>query len=71
MEAEFFSKRGSKKFNHEGFIYMFNKLSKSDSSITFWRCEQRARCNGWIHTKSGAVVKKINEHTHSASAAGV
>ncbi|GCC35685.1 hypothetical protein chiPu_0014172 [Chiloscyllium punctatum] len=69
METDIISKRGNKKFYHDGFIYIFDKLSKSDSSIKFWRCEQRGRSNGRIHTKSGTVIKTINGHTHSPSAA--
>ncbi|XP_068205453.1 uncharacterized protein [Palaemon carinicauda] len=71
METDILSKRGKEKFHHDGFIYIFDKSSKSDPSIKFWRCEQRGRCNGRIHTRKSNVIKNMNEHTHSASAASV
>lgn len=72
MEIEqILSQRGNKKFAYEGHLFVFDKFSKSDNNIQFWRCDQGSRCNARIHTKFGAVIKEVNKHSHNSSAASV
>ena len=71
MALDILSKRGKEKFSHNGYLYIFDKMSKSDIAIKFWRCEQVGRCRGRIHTSDGEVVKEINTHSHISSAANI
>lgn len=67
MDVPIISNRGHEKFYYKGFIYNFDKCSKSDDALKFWRCEQMGRCKGRIHTKSGEVIKVVNGHSHLSS----
>ena len=60
------SEKGREKFTYDGFIYVFDKCSKIDETVKFWRCEQRGRCKGRIHTKNNTVIKEVNIHSHEA-----
>ena len=71
MAAKILSKRDKPKFSHDGYIYVLDKCSKSDPMVLFWRCELKNICKGRIHTKNNEVLKKVNEHCHSASAVEV
>ena len=51
------SQCGKEKFSHNGQLFIFDKLSKCDSDLMFWRCDQIGRCKARIHTKIGVVVK--------------
>ena len=54
MEIEhILSQRGKEKFAYEGHLFVFDKFSKIDNNIKFWRCDQGSRCNARIHTKFG------------------
>ena len=50
---------------------MFDKQSKKDPGIKFWRCERKNNCKARIHTKNDVVITEVNEHSHGASAARV
>jgi hypothetical protein len=52
-------------------VYIFDKVSAKDDNLKFWRCEERGRCKARIHTFEGEVIKKLNVHSHDASAANV
>ncbi len=65
------SQRGREKFAHNGYLFVFNKISKIDSDLMFWRCEQVGRCSARLHTKLGSIVKEINIHSHNSSAMNV
>ena len=54
------------KFTYNESIYVFDKCSKMDETVKFWRCEQRGRCNRRIHTKNNMVIKEVNIHSHEA-----
>ena len=69
MDEKVLTKRGKEKLAHNGFLYVFDKTSKADSEVKFWRCEQKNRCRARPHTKAGNVVKELNSHSHNASAA--
>ena len=71
MEQTIQSQRGRVKFSHEGYIYRFDKESKTQAGVKFWRCHEDGRCRARIHTLQEAVLKKINEHTHPPSAVTV
>ena len=62
------SEKGREKFTYIGFINVFDKCSKIDETVKFWRCEQRGRCNGRIHTRNNTVIKEVNTHSHKANA---
>lgn len=71
MDRQILSTRGKPKFSSDGFIYVFDALSKNDDEIRFWRCERRGTCKARIHTKNGEIIKKVNLHSHDASAVDV
>lgn len=71
MEHQIVSERGKEKYSKNGFIYVFDKLSKSDCTVKFWRCERRQTCKARIHTQNGDVIKETNQHTHDSSAVSV
>jgi len=62
------SKRDKPKFSHDVYLYVYDKCSKSDPSLLFWRCELKNECKERVHTENNVVVKKINELCHCASA---
>lgn len=62
-----FSQRGKEKFSHNGYLFIFDKFSRTDTDLMFWRCELIGRCKARIHTKFGDVVKFMNTHTHNCS----
>lgn len=70
MANEVRSKRGKPKFVHNGFIYIFDKLSQNQLT-TFYRCEQKDRCKARIHVQNGEVTKILNNHCHDATPAKV
>uniref|UniRef100_A0A6P7GQI5 Uncharacterized protein LOC114340917 n=1 Tax=Diabrotica virgifera virgifera TaxID=50390 RepID=A0A6P7GQI5_DIAVI len=39
--------------------------------LKFGRCERRGMCKARIHTKNGEIIKKVNLHSHDASAVDV
>ena len=71
MADNILTKRGKEKFTHNGFLYVFDKASKADSELKYWRCEQKNRCKARLHTKAGEVVLELNSHSHEACAAEV
>ena len=68
---EIISQRGKEKFQHNGFLYIFEKPSKRNPHLLFWRCEQVGRCSARLHKNDGAVVKEVNVHSHNPCAASV
>ena len=68
MDQPILSRQGKVKFQHEGYLYRFDRVSKSNDSVKFWRCHDEKICKARIHTLNGNVVRKINDHTHFASA---
>ena len=71
MAMEVLTKHGKEKFAHNGFLYVFDKISKTDNELKYWRCEQNNLCKARVHTKAGEVVRKLNSHSHEACAAQV
>lgn len=71
MDVEILSKREKPKFSQDGYLYVFDKFSKKDPTLMFWRCELKNECKGRIHTMNNEVVKVVNEHSHGPSAVGV
>lgn len=66
------TKRGRTKLVHEGYMFVFDKCSRDDST-NFWRCEFKKDCKVRVHSlvATGEVVKQINEHSHGSDAAQV
>ena len=71
MAERILSKKNNPKFSHNGYLFVFDKHSKRDSVIKFWRCENKNECKARIHTSNNEVIKEKNEHSHGASAASV
>ena len=65
------SKKNKPQFTHNGYLFIFDKLSKKDPIIKFWRCKRKNNCKARIRTKDDVVITEINEHSHGASAASV
>ena len=61
------SQRDKEKFSHDGYLYIFDRISKTDSSLMFWKCDQLGRCKVRIHTRLGNAVKILNTDTHDSS----
>ena len=64
------SERGCPKFEHEGYIYIFDKMSVNGVT-KFWRCEQKLRCKARIHTRGEVVIKSLNMHSHDSDPARI
>jgi hypothetical protein len=62
------TKREKNFFPHEGHLYWFEKSSSKDDSLKFWKCShyRSSDCPARIHTRDGAVVKTLNDHTHAS-----
>lgn len=60
-------------FVDNGYKFVFDKASKPDDTITFWRCERKNkdRCPARIHVQNDQVTKRINEHNHESDPAGI
>ena len=71
MAENILSQRRKEKFAHDGFLYIFDKYSKTDISVKFWRCEQLGRCKGRIHTKDGQYLREVTKHSHDSSAVSI
>ena len=50
---------------------MFDKTSKTDNELKYWRCEQKNRCKARLHTTAGEVLRELNSHSHETCAAQV
>ena len=71
MAEEVLTKRGKKKFALNGFLYVFDKTSKTDNELKYWCCEEKNCCKARLYTKAGEVVRELNSHSHKACAAQV
>ena len=56
---------------HEGHCYIFDKTSKSDHELLFWRCERKQVCKARLHSKHNDILKVVNEHSHEAAPHGL
>lgn len=64
------SQRMRNKFSHEGFLYVFDKLS-ADGKVKFWRCEKKNNgCHGRIHEVRGRTTT-VTAHDHEPDPARV
>ena len=68
---EVISQRGKEKFQHYGFLNIFEKSSKRNQDLLFRQCDQVGRCNARLYIIHGAVIKKVNVHSHNPCAASV
>lgn len=61
------TKWGKEKFSHDGFLYVFDKMSV-DRSKKFWRRELKNECKARLHTcgdnDTNGTVTLVNEHSH-------
>jgi hypothetical protein len=67
------SNRENPKYVSEGFMYVFDKSSRS-GELKFWRCDQKNNgCPVRIHTSvdTGEIVKTMHTHNHDSDAAAV
>ena len=62
---EIYTQRNKEKFFSDGYLYIFDKVSKKDSSLKFWRCERKDECKARLHTRDNVVIKELNQHSHS------
>ncbi len=71
--GEVVSNKGKDKLvDHErSFVYVFDKVSKSDDSTEFWRCERKRDCKGRVWARDRVIVSRRNEHTHDGCAATI
>jgi hypothetical protein len=56
----------------QGFLFIFDKMSKSNEN-EFWRCKRQG-CNARLHinAESRQIVRRVNEHAgHDSNAAAV
>ena len=72
MAKEILTKRGKEKFAHNEFLYVFDKTSKTDNELKYWRCEQKKNgCKARLYAKAGEVVRELNSHSQEACSAQV
>ena len=71
MAMEVLTKGGKEKLAHNGFLYMFDKTSKTDNELKYWRYEQKNCCKARLHAKTRERVRELNSHSHEACAAQV
>ena len=69
------TRKNKTKLQHEGFLYVFDKLN-SDGEKKFRRCEKfntrEVNCHGRLHTSlEDIVLKTVGQHTCNNSAANV
>ena len=58
------TQKGKRKACFEGFYYNFDKVSKTDTNLTFWKCEdydKQAKCKARLHINGEEVVKSAGE----------
>ena len=61
------TQKGKRKACFEGFYYNFDKVSKSDPALNFWKCEEydkKGKCKARLHINKERVVKRQGEHNH-------
>ena len=61
------------KYAHDGFLYVFDKLT-TDGSRKMWRCEEKNHgCKTRLHTDSvnNNVIQVRGDHIHGSNAAKV
>jgi len=60
-------------FVDNGYKFVFDKLSKKDDAISFWRCEHKNKdpCPARIHVKDGIVIKQMHQHNHASNPAAI
>ena len=63
------TQKGKRKACYQGYCFNFDKYSKSDSTLSFWQCEDykkaEVKCKGRIHIKDGRVCKSQGSHNHA------
>ena len=70
---EVLSQKEKTKYAHDGFLYVFDKLT-TDGSRKMWRCEEKNRgCKTRLHTDSvnNNVIQVRGDHIHGSNAAKV
>lgn len=74
------TKRNREYFVHDGFKYVFDKGSKKDETVSFWRCEfkdtkdedgNKTSCPVRIHVRDGEVINQLHVHTHESNPASI
>ena len=69
-----FTERGHEKRVFEGFTFTFEKNSH-DGRRSFWSCDHRVsdHCKARVHysIRTGALVKRINGHSHEADPSSI
>ena len=65
------SKKNKPKITRNGNLFVFDKQSKKDPIIKFWRCERKNNCKAGIQTKDDVVITEIYVHSRGASATSV
>ncbi|GAB1605051.1 hypothetical protein Ahia01_000786900, partial [Argonauta hians] len=53
------------RFLYNDYLFRFDKRSRLDADLIFWRCLFVGGCKARIHTKLGEVVKVSNSHSHN------
>ena len=68
-----FSKREKAKFTHNGYLYIFDKLTK-DGLKKMWRCDRKDHgCKARLHTNANTDVVEAEKgnHVHATDALGI
>lgn len=71
MASNILSKRGKNKVIHDGYLFIFDAMSKSDPDYSFGVVNIQDRCKVRLHMKDGKVICQLNKHSHEASAAKI
>jgi hypothetical protein len=60
MAETYLSKKDREKLTYEGYSYRFDKRSRDDPELLFWRRDQK--CKAMIHTRNGEVIRKVGDN---------
>ena len=63
------TQKGKRKACYQGYCYNLDKYSKTESTLSFWQCEdshkKEIKCKGRIHIRDGEVIKSQGTHNHA------
>ena len=56
---------------NDGYAYTFDKPSKRQEGLSFWRCVRKQECRGRVSVLHGAVDSVKCEHSHDPSPSAI
>ena len=66
-----YTRRRKLKLCKDGYMYVFDKKSKKEENVSFWRCHLRDTCNARAHAVNENITLITKEHSHGPAPAEV